>query len=125
MSEPTTANNPPPVESEARERAFELLISRLLQVGVIASLLMIVFGAALTFVHHPAYRSDPNELRALTQSNNAFPHSIPEVARGVFQLHGQSITAAGLLLLIGTPVMRVVVSIFAFAWQRDWAYTII
>jgi uncharacterized membrane protein len=53
------------------------------------------------------------------------PHSLHEVVTGIAKLHGQSIVAAGLLLLILTPVMRVAVSILAFRAQRDRTYVLI
>ena len=39
--------------------------------------------------------------------------------------HGRGIIELGLLLLIATPVARVVFSIFAFAVQRDWLYVVV
>jgi uncharacterized membrane protein len=40
-------------------------------------------------------------------------------------VHGQAIVAAGLLILIATPVIRVGVSAVAFLWEGDKTYAAI
>lgn len=105
--------------SEHRVRQVELLISRLLRTGVFASLALVAAGTALTFLHHPAYLSDPGQLDVLTGPQASFPHTVPAVLAEAVHLRGQAIVALGLLVLIGTPVLRVAVSIAGFAYQRD------
>jgi uncharacterized membrane protein len=106
-------------------RQVELIISRVLRIGVTASLLLIVVGTLLTFLHHPAYVSSPSDLSRLTRPGAAVPHTLRGVAAGMLALRGQSIVATGLLVLILTPVMRVAVSIVAFTVQRDRIYVAI
>src|ERR1700749_2956091 len=95
------------------------LISYLLRVGVVVSLIVVVAGVVLTFVHHPEYLHSREALGGLLAGNAEFPHSMREVWAGILMLHGRSVVIAGLLLLIATPVMRVGVSIFAFLFERD------
>jgi uncharacterized membrane protein len=109
----------------ARTRAVELLISNLLRIGVITSLGLIVIGTVISFVHHPDYLSHPPALQRLTQPGAAFPRSVREVVHGVADGRGQAIVAVGLILLIATPVVRVAVSIVAFAFEGDVQYVII
>ncbi|HET6796747.1 MAG TPA: DUF1634 domain-containing protein [Gemmatimonadales bacterium] len=114
------------MESDDRlGRRVELIISRVLRTGVMASLVLIVVGTLLTFLHHPGYASSPSDLARLTQPGAAVPHTLRGVATGVLALRGQSIVAAGLLLLMLTPVIRVAVSIVAFMVQRDRVYVAI
>jgi uncharacterized membrane protein len=47
------------------------------------------------------------------------------VAAGALNWNGLSWIQLGILLLIATPIARVVFSIFAFAVQRDWVYVAI
>jgi uncharacterized membrane protein len=110
---------------DARTRAVELLISNLLRIGVISSLGLIVIGTMISFVHHPDYLSQPPALERLTRPSAAFPHSVRQVVRGVAEVSGQAIIIVGLLLLIATPVVRVAVSIVAFAYDGDIPYVII
>jgi uncharacterized membrane protein len=106
-------------KAAARVRKAELLISNILRIGLATSLVIIVSGTLLSFVHHPDYVSAPSELQRLTQPGAAFPHTIAEVVDGVANLRGQAIVVIGLLVLLATPVARVAVSIFAFMYQRD------
>lgn len=112
-------------EQDARVRRAELIISAVLRVGVGSSLLVVVAGSLLTFLHHPEYISSASDLSRLTQPGAAVPHTLREVVRGIVNLQGQSVVAAGLLLLILTPVLRVGVSILAFRVQRDRTYVLI
>jgi uncharacterized membrane protein len=55
----------------------------------------------------------------------AFPQSFNQVWTGLLALHPQAIIALGLLLLIATPILRVGVSILAFALERDLRFVVI
>lgn len=111
-----------PEQSRSHVRTVELLISSILRVGVVASLVIIVFGMALSLKHHPAYFTSPSMLKQVTTPGREVPHSLREVLVGSLALRGEALIAAGLLLLIATPVTRVAVAIFIFLFERDWAF---
>jgi uncharacterized membrane protein len=124
---PAPAEAVPILESAkaSRDRAdgrLEMVISTVLRGGVIVSIAVIFIGMLISFVRHQDAARDPRELSALTSKSAPFPHSLRDVTSGVLALRGQAIMALGLLILIATPVMRVVVSIVAFALQRDGVY---
>jgi uncharacterized membrane protein len=100
-------------------RKVELLISSILRVGVVSSFLIILFGVCVTFTRHPDYVSSPLELRRVAGQNPNFPHNLKDTWKGITQFRGQAIVIAGLLLLIAIPVIRVAVSVVAFAVQKD------
>jgi len=112
-------------QQNARIHRVELIISNLLRFGVGLSLLIVVIGSVVSFVHHPEYLHQSPVLRQLTTAGAVFPRSISGVLHGVAEGHGQSIVLVGLLLLIATPVARVAVSIIAFAMQKDRVYVVI
>src|SRR5579884_3126529 len=89
-------------------RQAELIISWVLRGGVFLSAGVIALGLALFIAG-----------RARAQS---FPHTLPAVARDV--LHGEplGVVMLGLLLLLCTPVLRLVVSVIAFALEGDRRY---
>ena len=121
----SSANSDSEIQSQGgRSRRIEVLLSRILGVGVVASLCFVVVGTALSFVHHPGYISDPAQLRDLIAVGSSFPHSIGDVVRGVLDFRGQAIVAFGLLLLIATPVLRVAASITGFVYLKDLRYVI-
>jgi uncharacterized membrane protein len=104
---------------------MELLVSNLLRGGVLVSLAFIVVGTIVTFVNHPEYARSSAELQRLTQPGAAVYTSIGQTASGMLTVHGQAIVAAGLLILIATPVIRVGVSAVAFLWEGDKTYAAI
>jgi uncharacterized membrane protein len=111
--------------SEKRLRRAELLISYVLRIGVTTSLLLIVSGSVISFVHHNEYISSPAALSHLTQPGAAFFHTIPDIIEGIGNLRGQAIVALGLILLIVTPITRVLISIFLFIYQSDRIFVLI
>jgi uncharacterized membrane protein len=114
-----------PAAANERVRAAELLISGLLRTGVIVSLSVVIAGVLLSFLHHPDYVSSPSELLRLTRPGAAFPHTLRDVASGLREWRGQAVIMIGLLLLMGTPVLRVAVSILMFFYERDWVFVAI
>jgi uncharacterized membrane protein len=85
---------------------------------VLLAALVVLVGAIiyLTHYHHVEvaygrFTGEPEGLR-----------SIREIIGGARQLRGRSIMQLGVLLLVATPIARVVFSAAAFAKQRDWLY---
>lgn len=106
-------------------KRVEWIISWLLLGGVVVSMSTVLLGLALTFVHHPDYFESATDLHRLTEPGAALPSTLGAVGRGVLAGHGQAVATLGLLLLIATPILRVAVSLLAFALQRDRTYTLI
>ncbi len=105
--------------------AAEIVISHLLRIGVTTSMVVILVGLVLMFVHHPSYVHMGPDLARLTSPGAAFPRTLDEVAAGLRTLRGQAVVAFGLILLISTPILRVAASIVAFAIERDLVYVLI
>ncbi len=96
-------------------RKTELIISGVLRGGVLLSVAVILGGIGYFFA-----------LRfAGLLPHPAFPDTLQAVVAGL--LHGDplAIVVAGLLILLATPVMRVAVSIAAFAIEEDRTYVLI
>ena len=73
------------------------------------SLYLVRHGAALPL--YGSFHSEPAELR-----------HIPGILADALALRGRGVIQLGLLLLIATPVARVVCAMVAFALRRDWLY---
>lgn len=127
MSAPVLQYPSPGADEHVRRKVgrVEIIISTLLRVGVISSLSIIMLGLAITYAQHPQYSTDASELPKLVNYGATFPHSLNDVVGGVIHIRGQSFIALGLLILIATPVMRVAISIVAFAIQRDYTFVAI
>jgi len=101
-------------------RQAEIIISNVLRGGVLLSAAIILLGVALFYLG--ALRSSGG----LTHlSDRPYPSSLPAVWGGL--LHGEplAVVSLGLLILLLTPVVRVAVSIVAFALEHDRRYVII
>jgi uncharacterized membrane protein len=104
------------------EEQVEQVIGNLLRVGVIVSALVVCAGGVLYLVRYGEKAvEDRHEFRPVAEEFRK-PGLIIRAAaagssRGLIQL--------GLLLLIATPVLRVVFSAFAFLRQRDHTYVVI
>ncbi|HXA83126.1 MAG TPA: DUF1634 domain-containing protein [Methylomirabilota bacterium] len=105
----------------ASDKAFEMLLGRLLRSGVILAAAVVFVGGVWYLVqskseveNYKIFRGEPAELTHAAQIVRQAGSSNP---LGLIQL--------GLLLLIATPVARVVFSVAGFAIERDWMYVVI
>ena len=106
-------------------RWVDRLIAYVLRGGVTISVIVVLAGLIITFVHHREYFRSRPALGALTNPGASYPSTIGSVVEGVREGHGQAIVTLGLLLLIATPVARVAVSIAVFVIERDRLYVVI
>ena len=101
-----------------RDRRIELILGNLLRTGVLLSAAVVLCGAGIYLARHahePAnyrvFRGEPSDLR-----------TISGVLHSIIHERGRSLIQLGLLLLIATPIARVVFSIVGFAIERDRMY---
>jgi uncharacterized membrane protein len=116
---------PLPADRDPNMRRLELLISRILRAGVIASVTLIVVGMIVSFVQHPDYLSSSDVLDSAVGPGATFPHEFDALLSSLRQMRGEAIVTLGLLVLIATPMMRVAVSVVAFFRHRDRTYALI
>lgn len=107
------SSNQPTTPAAARMSA---IIGWVLQGGVLLSAAVIVLGLLLELLQ-------PNKFAPQKLQN--FPQTFDQVWAGLLVLRPQGVIALGLLLLIATPVMRVAVSVVAFAVERDRRFVVI
>ena len=105
----------PPVWTD---RKVEDLVGNLLRAGVTLAALVVFCGAVVYLARHGA---EPADYRVFHGEANQL-RTIPGVLREAFAFQGRGIMQLGLLLLIATPVARVVLSILGFAAERDRMY---
>ena len=99
----------------------ESVIGSLLRVGVLVAATVVGCGGIVYLLHHgtsmPEYGVFEGEPAEMTSVNCILSAALSFQARGIIQL--------GLLILIATPVARVVFSIVAFALERDTTYVVV
>ncbi len=102
-----------------RDDAASDAISAVLRIGVTASLVMIAAGTVLSFAQGGAYGAGPPGVARLIGPGGSFPRTLSWFAAGLMRGDGQAVIVAGLLVLVATPVLRVAVSLLAFAREKD------
>jgi uncharacterized membrane protein len=115
------------MKAPARDPAAgtERAISRILRIGVTASLVALTAGTLLAFIRGGGYGGQPAEVARLIGPAGAFPRTAAWILGGLLRLDGRAVIVTGLLLLIATPVLRVAVSIVSFAKERDRTFVVI
>lgn len=103
------------------DEALERVLGTLLRAGVLVSAAVVAAGGiwllASSGRSQPAYRQfrgEPAELRSAGGLVSSLAHPRP-----------QTVIQFGLLLLVATPVARVIFSLVAFAIERDRTYVAI
>ena len=106
-------------------RGVRAAVGKVLRVGVLLSGAILLTGYVVGLAGQSgAFRSHAVE-QAHLAARASFPHSFGAVWDGIGHGSGEAIIAAGLLVLILTPVSGLVTSAVAFARRRDWMFTAI
>jgi uncharacterized membrane protein len=101
-------------------RPLETAVSRILRAGVLAALLASIAGALLHFLHHPA---DRVSFATFTGVDPALASPIA-ILRRAARADGLALMQLAVLILIATPVVRVLASLVTFAILRDRLFTL-
>lgn len=100
---------------------IQRIIGWILRVGVILSMLIVFIGGCVYLYRHGAETVHYKEFIGVP----GFVHSASGIWHGILTFRGRAIIQAGIVLLIATPVVRVIFSAIGFALERDWLYTVI
>jgi uncharacterized membrane protein len=101
-----------------RDQKVERIIAVLLQAGVILAILVVLLGAVLYLGQHGrqiadfrVFRGEPWDLR-----------NAPAVVAAALAGRREALIQLGVLILIATPIARVIFALLAFARERDLTY---
>lgn len=114
------SNNP----SQARhfdDQRMESIMGRLLQVGVLAASAVVLLGGIL-YVH--AHSGTPVDYRTFSSEPANLRHPA-QLFRLLATGDSAAIVQLGVLLLIATPIARVVFAVVGFAIEKDRLYVAI
>ncbi|HVZ56051.1 MAG TPA: DUF1634 domain-containing protein [Chitinophagaceae bacterium] len=103
------------------DKDIEASLGSLLRGGVLLSSAIVLLGGVLYLLRRGGMEPEYHTFRGLYQPF----HTLPEVWTGIWQGKGQAIIQAGVILLIATPIARIVFSIIGFARERDRLYILI
>ncbi|MFA5326703.1 MAG: DUF1634 domain-containing protein [Prolixibacteraceae bacterium] len=106
--------------AENRDRSIEVILGNLLRIGVVSAGSVVILGAVLFLVRHgleiPSYH--------VFKPDNFNFSDFRDLYNGIIAFRSVSIMELGILLLIATPVLRVLFSVFAFAYEKDYMYVV-
>jgi uncharacterized membrane protein len=106
------------------DEQVEAIVGNLLRAGVLIAATVVLVGAGVYLFHHGTEDIDA-KYRNFKGGELAELRSPVGIVRSALDLRGRGLIQLGLLLLIATPVARVVFSAFAFSRQHDRTYVIV
>ena len=98
-------------DKKAEMAQIELVIGKILRIGVAVSATLLIIGMLLAIIHG-----------GTGYSEYQCPTTFTEIFSGIAAFKAGAVIMLGLFCLILTPVLRVVVSIYAFAKEGDYLY---
>jgi uncharacterized membrane protein len=127
MAEPPSSSDrllhhgEPPASGWTDERVDQV-IGNLLRAGVLLSALVVGVGGLLYLVREGP---EPVPNRSAFRGEVAQNRRLLDILQNALKLQSEAVIALGLLLLILTPIARVVFSVVVFALERDRIYVLI
>ncbi|RZL32510.1 MAG: DUF1634 domain-containing protein [Pedobacter sp.] len=103
------------------DKDVQAILGTLLRVGVIVSTCVVFIGGLVFLTQH----SDQVSSFDTFKPEEAKFSSVAEILKGLKTFDGLAIIQFGVMLLIFTPIARVVFSIFGFLMEKDYMYVII
>ncbi|HYT92748.1 MAG TPA: DUF1634 domain-containing protein [Gemmataceae bacterium] len=102
------------------DERVEQMMGNLLRAGVLVAGLVVLLGGVGYLYRHGG---DLADLRTFRGEPAKLRHPVV-IVKDAASLRGPALIQFGVLLLIATPVLRVVFSVFAFARERDFTYVV-
>lgn len=109
------------IRKKIQDQDLEKIIGQLLRTGVLVSSAVVLAGGIVYLIRHgwqqpqfSVFHGEPDKMRA--------PGPMLKAIRNG---EGRPLIALGLLLLILTPITRIVFSIFGYLLEKDYLYVLI
>ncbi|RYY36283.1 MAG: DUF1634 domain-containing protein [Sphingobacteriaceae bacterium] len=99
---------------------LQIIIGNLLRIGVLASIVIAALGGIIFLLHHGAEQANYTQFKGIPL------YAQPaHIFNSIFELKGGAIIQAGIILLIATPVLRLLFAAVGFVIEKDHLYTFI
>ena len=105
--------------SNFKDNDMQAVIGWILRIGVLLSMSIIFIGGVIYLYRHGHIAADYHTFKGVPD----FVTTAPALINGVFTFRGRAIIQAGIILLIATPIIRVVFSAIGFVLEKDYLYT--
>lgn len=111
----------PLLKKKIQDTDLEMVIGQLLRYGVLISSIVVAAGGLVYLYRHgsevPLYRQFKGE-----------PSKMKEIVplwQAVLRGEGRPLIQLGLMILIATPIARILFSVFGYLMEKDYLYTVI
>ncbi|MDB5114679.1 MAG: hypothetical protein JWQ79_171 [Mucilaginibacter sp.] len=104
-----------------KDTDMQVVIGWVLRIGVILSICIVFFGGIIYLYRHGQSIADYRVFKGIP----VFVQTGSGILNGILTLRGRAIIQAGIVLLIATPIIRVVFSAIGFILEKDYLYTCI
>lgn len=101
-----------------KDTDIQAIIGWVLRMGVLVSMAVVAVGGVIYLYRHGHEHIDYHEFKGVPD----FVHTLPGILHGIITGRGRAIIQAGIILLIATPVIRIVFSAIGFAIEKDYLY---
>ena len=102
-----------------KDTDMQLLLGRVLRAGMIISMSIVFFGGIIYLYRHGHEFTDYKTFKGIPD----FVQHADTLLSGAFSFRGQAIIQLGIILLIATPILRVMFSTVGFVLEKDYLYT--
>ena len=107
--------------SGENEHGLEMAMGRMLQIGVTIAAVIVLIGGVMYLVQNGGTPRDFQHFHAATPAIT----TVAGIVASAVHLEPRGIMGLGILLLIATPVCRVIFGVVGFALLRDKLYTVV
>jgi uncharacterized membrane protein len=102
-----------------KDKDMQAVIGWVLRAGVFISMTVVFIGGVIYLYRHGQTIPNYHEFKGVPD----FVHSASGIINGIINLRGRAIIQAGIILLIATPIIRVIFSAIGFIMEKDHLYT--
>jgi len=107
-----------PKDFDRTDHKFEQMIGHILRAGVISAA-VVVFAGGILYLRDYAFLQPQYHV---FNRGAAYSRSLSGIVANAWHLNSYGIIQVGLLLLIATPIIRVLFSVIVFALEKDAVY---
>jgi uncharacterized membrane protein len=101
-----------------RDTDMQAIIGWILRAGVLISMSVVFIGGVVYLYRHGQTHVDYSTFKGVPD----FVGSVGGILNGIITGRGRAIIQAGIILLIATPIIRVVFSAIGFVIEKDYLY---
>lgn len=108
-------------KQEWDDKRIEMVIGQLLRYGVFIAAGVVLFGGIFYLLKSWGAQPDYSTFKG----EAPYLKSLPQTVKEAFTFHRFAIIQFGLMILVAIPVFRVIFSLFAFLFKRDFTYVVV